>query len=197
MKASSKRFFALTLAVFFFGFATYLLANVSLSRWAEVNTLRTTQAEHLGVRNQMVELVAKANELFARYADFDQRARPITAALPAEERLAEIAVTVGVLARQHNLLMSRIIFDQIAAAAGGRERERGEVSQIGLTVGLTGRYESFKGWLKDIESELRLMDVTEFSLQPITEQAAEATLDFQVHLRAYWQPPLEPVITRP
>jgi len=185
MRASTKRFFALLLTVFFFGHSAYLVFNVSVGKWRNVQMLREEQADRLGVRNQLSDLVARATELLGRYADLDKRARPIAAALPAEPKLEEALAILASLASTNNVQLSQVSFEEIIR----RSQTGGAPLPVKISVSVNGPYDGFKNWLKGVESELRLMDLVDLTLQPLT--AGGSQLNITLNLAAYWQPPPE------
>lgn len=185
MRASTKRLFALLLTIFFFGYSAYLVFNVSVGLWRNVNLLREEQADRLGVRNQLSDLMARATELLGRYADLDKRARPIAAALPSDPKLEEVLAILASLASANNIQLSQVAFEEVV-----RHTQVGASPiPIRVNLSLNGPYDGFKRWLKGVESELRLMDLNDLTVQPLT--AGGSQLNVSLNLSAYWQLPPE------
>jgi|GEM_PF-6102289 len=188
MKASTKRLLSIFLALALIGAAAFIVLNQSLGKWKKLQGIRQEVAEKTAVRNQLVQIAAKAQELLARFEDVDRQAEPISRAVPAGPKLPEALAILGALASQNNLSLGQVSFDDILIRPDTASAATPRAVPVKVLMTLTGRYTDFKNWLKAIESELRLMDVEEIGIQGISSKAGEELFSFSVHLTAYFQP---------
>lgn len=186
----------MVVTVVLFGYSAYLVFNVSAGIWRDIQKLRQDQVEKLAVGDQLQNLIAKASELLARYTDLDQRSRPISASLPSDPKLAEILAIIGATTQKNNMILSQVTFEEIRTTEPVQGPDTAKAKTVKTNVSLMGNYSDFKRWLKDLETELRLIDITEVSFQPVSLQAGESTLSFSMGLLAYWHPLVETISPR-
>lgn len=121
--------------------------------------------------------------------------RRIDRALPQGLQAAEFLVTLESLATKHGLAMRRV---DIASAAAqtrpstGQPRPGGapaalpggSINEFPVGIVVSGGYESFKGFLFDLEKNLRLIDV-----QDVTFTSPEKSSAFEIVIKAktYYQ----------
>jgi len=189
MRASSKRLISIFIALILIGATAYVVFNVNAPTWRRVQGLRQEVAEKERVRNQLAELVAKAKEALARFEDLDRQAAPISAALPAKPNLPEVLAILGALATDHDLTLGQVTFEELTSRQlAPTTEEAPKAVPIKVLTTLSGGYADFKNWLKAAESELRLIDIDNLSIQPLSTRPGEAVFNFSLGLTVYYQP---------
>ncbi|MBI2633947.1 MAG: type 4a pilus biogenesis protein PilO [Parcubacteria group bacterium] len=189
MKASTKRLVSIFAGIALIGAAAFVFFNVAFPTWQRVGNLRSEVGEKEAVRDQLSGLVAKAQELLSRFDNLNQEAQPISRALPSDPRLPEVLAIINTLALQNKLSLTQVNFEEVLSRLGAANREsRPRPAPLKVLVTLSGQYTDLKNWLKAVENELRLMDVEEISIQPISVAGGQGQLNFAVTLTVYYQP---------
>jgi Tfp pilus assembly protein PilO len=196
MKASTKRIISIFVSLALIGLAAFIVFNLSAPTWRRIQSIKTEIAEKEAVRRQLADLTAKAQELLSRFGDIDRQSQPIVAALPSEPKLPEVLAILGGLAGKNNLSLGQVSFEEVIGRTPSQTQDaRLKAVPIKVTLNLAGRYTGFKEWLRDVEKELRLIDVQEFSVQSLTLREGEGTFNFAVSLVVYYQPKPELILT--
>jgi Tfp pilus assembly protein PilO len=193
MKSSTQRLLSIFLSLAFYGVAAFLVFNMSFPAWGRIQTLRAEISEREAVRDQLTDIIAKANELLSRFDDLGRQAEPVSAALPSQPKLPEVLAILNAVAARNNVTISQVTFDDFLGKVR-IQRGSSQIPEIRVGVGMVGKYLDLKNWLKGIESELRLMDVRDFSIQPISARPGEDTFAMSVNLVVYYQPKPESLI---
>lgn len=122
--------------------------------------------------------------------------RRIDQALPQGPKAAEMLVILEGMAAGNGVAVKRVDLTSAVEAkteAGGQPRPTGQAagvrpggafSEFPLGLGLAGNYDSFKKFLRDLESGIRLTDVQEISF---TAPDKTGTFEFSLKLKTYYQ----------
>lgn len=180
------------------GFSFYLKPE-----WAAFRSIRQETdvlgqtSEELDVLNRNYQkLLAVINSVSA--ADIERT----RAALPQTQEGAQLLTTLEALANRHGLALKQIDIsvtsgqEQPRAGAGGRSVPRPNtrtpapspaangVRALPITLSVNGSYEAFKGFLRDLESNLRIIDVEGIAFKAAADQNA---LDVTLKIQTYYQ----------
>lgn len=172
-------------------YALAAVVNSVAPGWGRLSALRGELAEKEAARDQLQQLVSQARDYLSRQGELERRAQPVDAALPTAPEIPELIAILSTLASKHNALLSQVQFETSEYKAQAGARQTGPaVSRISVRANVVGTYPNIKAWLRDIETELRLLDADTFNIQSTAgEQAAnaETPLSVEVALTAYWQ----------
>lgn len=88
------------------------------------------------------------------------------------------------IAARHGLALKSIKTDSPETQTGGQQSAGGndKYGVVKLSFSVTTTYDNFVNFLKDIESSLRIMDVSHLSVSA----GDQGTYDFSVELKTYW-----------
>lgn len=149
--------------------------------------LEIKQEELRGVE----ELLVKIKELKAIYEENKDEAKRAFYAIPSGEDLPNLIVQLEALASINGLILEKVDFGQPAAEGvkwgpGGEEKEIvvKEYKTMNVTLEVTGTYESLKSFLKSVEENIRLMDITSINFSASAEGGA---FSFGVSMNVYYQ----------
>ena len=191
MKSSTKRILSMFASLVGFFYALAAVFNSVTPGWGRLSELRLEISEKEAARDQLQELVSKAKTYLSQQGELERRAQPVDAALPTSPELPELIAILSTLASNNDSFLSQVRFETAEYKAQPGTRQVGPaVSKVFVRANIVGTYPNIKAWLRDIETELRLLDVDTLNIQSIAgEQAATADtpMNVDVVLTAYWQ----------
>jgi Tfp pilus assembly protein PilO len=169
-----------------------------LPEWRNFREFRGEAQELREISAELDLLTENRDELLSRINSISKDdLRRIDQALPTGPQSAEFLVLLEKLASKNNLALRRV--DLVSAAAlgatvsGGQPRpggsptksiKNGGIAEFPVGISLGGSYEAFKGFLSDLEQNLRTIDVTDISF---TSPEKINTFDFGIKAKTYYQ----------
>ena len=164
-------------------------------------TYDTVQAENAQIA-QYDEALTKASELqqlkqslLSRYNTFDPLAIDrLQKLLPDHVDNVRLILDIDSLAGKHGMALQNVVVSQNASAQGsqsaasaiGASKQRYDSLTIKFTT--QGSYDTFRKFLTDLESSLRVVDLVSLSITRGGAQAGSAGLvySYDITLRTYW-----------
>ncbi|MBU1136830.1 type 4a pilus biogenesis protein PilO [Patescibacteria group bacterium] len=152
--------------------------------WASVMELR----DEIRFRNEEIAkievLLAKQDELKKKYLGSKDDIDRILLALPKGEDVSYDLSQIDAIAMKNGLLLESIKFTGID--------EEGETNRIGLSttnveMNLSGSYEAFKGFLRDMENSLRVAEVSSIRISSIKGLEERSLFNFGLNINVYYQ----------
>jgi len=168
-----------------------MVLSVISPTWSNITNIRLDIAEKTAARDELQEVIAKAREVLSRQADVERTARPIYASLPVSPSLPELVAILSSISFKDNVALTQVRFEETPQPSGTEAATASPAASIKITANIVGKYPDIKTWLKDIESELRLIDVLTAELQIISGEkspTADTPVNAALTLLAYWQP---------
>lgn len=178
---------------------------VVIPQWNGLQTTRADYAEANKAIEELRSLAAKRDELTQTYnavsASALQKADSIIA---TDAQTSVLLVDLELLAKRNDLVLRSIDFGQPIQESGAKTSS-GRVSTtrsagttkpdepalsarrnayvIPLTLRVSGRYDSFRNFLEDLELNQRILDVSSVGYAP----SPKGQDDFNLQVRAYYQ----------
>ncbi len=150
--------------------------------WSSVGILR----ERISSRKQEITkvevLLSKKQELEKKYQEVQQDADRIFLSLPKEEDTSYLISQFSNMASRNGLLMESVTFERSA-----EDKETSTFSTLTVDLKLSGTYSAFKGYLKDIEEGLRLMEVASIEFTPQRGTLDLGLFEFRIKTNVYYQ----------
>lgn len=177
------------------GFAFYLKPEWAAFRSVrqETDILRQTSEELDALAQNYQKLLATINSVSA--ADIER----VRQALPQNQEGARLLTTLETLANKHGLALKQVDISvtfaqgQSPAVAPGRSVPRPNTAnpapnptasgarELPITLAVNGSYEAFKAFLRDLESNLRIIDVQSIVFTAANQDALDITLKIQTY----------------
>lgn len=115
----------------------------------------------------------------------------IDSALPEGSRSADFLVLLEALAQKNKVVMRQVNLSEPTSQAGGLPRPGGTVSlpssntfrELPIVLNVGGSYESFKSFLRDLEKNLRVVDIQNISFSG----SGINQFEFSVRGKTYYQ----------
>lgn len=127
----------------------------------------------LAVVDEMKGLVDKKNELYDLYNSVSEGDRKkINELVPSNPKLAEYLVKLDILTSRNGVSFSSVNFGDPSGAP-----DAPYMTSV-LSLALSGSYETFKIFLKDLEKYVRIIDVDSFGFSAPAEQGAPLSVSF-------------------
>jgi Tfp pilus assembly protein PilO len=199
MKQSSKRLWSLLIAFLFVLAAFLCFFDLVQPEYQSVETLRSQQ---LGEANYLVAqtaLVKQAQTVLNTYQNESQNTSNISLAMPSGQDVAGALAQIQGIAVNSGIAVVNIGVtapELQVKTANASSTAMKPIGSFTFNISATGSYESFKNFLSELETNIRVFDVKSVSFQPITTVAAVAgkptagrdIFSYNVTVATYYQP---------
>jgi len=171
---SYRLIFGLTVVICLLGTALFVYSVYV----ANVVDVRASINQKAAVLEQRQAELEKLKSIKINFTQLEGPAKKIVEVLPMSKDLPAIFVQMEALAVKHNLFLASIdVADDKDAAAS---KKKLPLQKLFINVSLTGGdYFALKGFLADVEKNLRLLDVRSLAYAP-------DTMSFNLSLAAYF-----------
>lgn len=134
------------------------------------------------------EVIAKTNQFKRDYDVYEDGLKKANYALPSEKEIPNLTVQFEALVSENGLILESFNFIGEEAKKVKAEEVKSLTPYKNLEIGLsvTGTYESFEGFLKTLELNIRLMDIKSISFFS-GKGEVEGVFTFNVNLLVYYQ----------
>lgn len=194
MKQTTKRFISLLGGLGLLVGALVLYFEFVEPAYQDVQAIKSQQLGRQLFLESEQGAIKKVQELISAYQAQASVQEAVSLALPAEEDLSGALAQLNGLARASGLTLGSVVF-----APGGARSEAGEtgkklfalqrpVRTLLLNARLTGQYEDLKTFLSRLETNVRLFDLLNLSLQPSVAGAGSNIFTYELSLATYYQP---------
>lgn len=159
----------------------YLLYN-------EINILASTRSTYLQ-KQQILEEKQKQlndiNKLLENYNEVLTQAKKASYVLPSKEDVPELISQISALAKESEIAVSDINFSEPRVS---KKTATQEYSVLKITMTAVGSYENLKKFIKKLEVNIRIVDITsiDFSNQPVTPEAPTNIFSYVLGMQAYY-----------
>lgn len=176
MRASTKRFISLLLSLLLAGLAVVAYVSFLNPVFDEVTALRgkiSAESELLANQNAAVQ---KFKNLLDLYKDqYQALDKTLSSALPTKEDVPAVVNQIQALSRVSSLALQSVTFKYVALKPSGKPGAFTLVKPIGtlsITLQLAGSYENLKSFLRALETNIRVMDVSSLKIDSVRKGEA-------------------------
>lgn len=192
MKQSTKRFISLVLGLMMMMAAFIIYLDLIKGAYEEV---QNKKAEILS-REELVAsqraIVEKVRRQIETYKGEEALIQNISLVLPQAPQVGEALVQINGLARINFLspqtfLASAPVLKTLVSSPG--QKEKSLVRPVGIItfqLKLIGSYEQFKQFLNQLETNIRLLDIQNLTIQPL-KTSKENLYSFELMVATYYQ----------
>lgn len=183
---------------------------LDLPAYNKVGFLKNEIEKYSQFLEEKEELLVKVGQLKEIYESREEEINKVYYVLPPSADIPSLIVQFEALVSENGLILGNLSFSQVQAAKKTSKVtwEEGEGEELdavvetevqktyqslGISLSLTGSYQSFKSLLKALEYNIRLMNIKSISFSSATktsggeEEAGIPTYTFAVSLEAYFQ----------
>lgn len=165
--------------------------QIFLPAYGEVSSLRQERDARQAKLEETVKLKQKLGELDKKYNALGNEAGRMAAVVPQKEDISGLLVQTEALSSQNGLILNSIAFsapvkkqEAAPSSADSESSLSAGAKNTVMDINLSGTENAFRNFLKAVESNLRLMDVSSvnFNVSPSSEPT-----DFQVKINTYYR----------
>lgn len=155
------------------------------------------------------KLIIDIEKLVNQYEDIEGRVNKVFYALPNEAEISNVLVQLEALASENGMIFESSNFSkeqQIAQKKTTSENNVAsssdsktaiqqniieQIKSISVDISLIGSYENFKNYLKSLENNIRIMDITSISFSSSSNSSEEEEVSdnfsYSIQLKVYYQ----------
>jgi Tfp pilus assembly protein PilO len=196
MKESTKRNLSLILIIVFFIVAFVVFFNYTwpaLLKVLDANDKLKVVKQNYAKQLQSLQM---AKQIIDQYKNLTNVNQTISLTLPKSEEIYNVITQLNKISQNSGLLLQSISLQRSAPTSQTTSTTKTESllnkpQTITLTLNLVGTYEAFKTWLEAIETNIRLMDITNINFSGVmsSEKSTTANIfNYRVTLNTYYQP---------
>ena len=168
MKASTKRAFSLLLASAFFVGTLFVYAFFIKPSYDGVILLRSMVVGKQQILEDQGQVIKKVNALIQQYQGAGSLQNVISLSLPTNEDVASILGQLYGIARFNGMTME-VFGIRPLPIKPAKDDDNGLVRGLGtlrLSLRLVGDYQSIKGFVRGLETNIRVMDLVDLKIEP-------------------------------
>ena len=176
----------------FFVIAVGLFFSYIDPAYKAVQALKVQESRLDDALEDTKELTAQRSTLLQRYRDIsDVNRSKLNKLLPDNVDNVRLIIDIDSIAETYNLVIRDYAFREFGSTAADTRSDQNPLGTASLSFSVLGSYADFKAFLYDIESSLRLMDVTLLEVRAGTDRApdeeeAETGNTYTVSVQTYW-----------
>lgn len=154
-------------------------------RYTSVQDLRAEQKEYDTALANARELQAKREELLAKFNEFDTSdVEDLEKLLPDNIDNVKLIIELDSLASQYGMALQDVsVLDNEPTGEDILIEENLPYGTVGIEFSVTGPYNRFVDFIKNVETSLRLIDVKEITFQTST---LTSNYQYNVEVQTYW-----------
>lgn len=165
-----------------------IILFVLLPSWQEIKNLQTLKINKIQTLEDFQSWTEYFDKLSERYRAAESDLEKLSLTVPQEPQVAEILIQIESIMRRNGFLATDIQFSVPEQSVVDLDnKNRMKVANFTLKMG--GSYENFKNFIRDIEQNIRLMDISEASLSAKDskeEGAGGDSMQFEVKFSTYY-----------
>jgi len=188
MKNSVKRVISLLLSVLLLLAALMIYGSFILPEYEEAGGLRAKLKAQRQLFQEKQQAIAKVESLIKQYQGAGRLQDTIGLSLPMREDLAAVFNQLSAIAGFNGVAL-QVFNVQPLTIKPPRERAvvRG-VASLRLTLRASGSYPAFQGFLRGLETNIRVMDVAALKIEPFDlAQGKSGSLVYNLVVDTYYQ----------
>jgi Tfp pilus assembly protein PilO len=190
MKQSAKRMFSSLLALALFVGAIVVYFYLVLPAYNSIKELRKTAASKSASLEMQKKIISQVKSLLETYSEGNPIKNLANVALPGDPQIAEAIMQVNGIAQANNIVIKTMsVSEGTAPTKLSAKNAKSFLKNTGffnMRIDASGSYEDFSNFLKNIETNIRIMDAKDFSVQQ-GDKPGNNLYSYSVMLTAYYQ----------
>ena len=172
--------------------------------------------QEIGTKEETLEkkqkLIVDIEKLVNQYEDIAGRVSKVFYALPNEAEIPNVLVQLEALASENGMIFESSSFSKTqqsaqnkttsgnSAAPSSETAEQQDtieqIKSVSMDISLTGSYENFKNYLRSLENNIRIMDITSVNFSSSSGSSGDSSekeeevsdiFSYSVQLKVYYQ----------
>ncbi len=153
------------------------------------------------------KLVFDIEKLVNQYEDIEGRVNKVFYALPNKAEIPNVLVQLEALASENGMIFESSNFSKIQQSAQNKTTSENNAASsletadqqniieqtrsVSIDINLTGSYENFKNYLRSLENNIRIMDITSINFSSSSgsseEEEVSDNFSYSIRLKVYYQ----------
>jgi Tfp pilus assembly protein PilO len=154
------------------------------------------------------KLIVDIEKLVNQYEDIAGRVNKVFYALPNEAEIPNVLVQLEALASKNGMIFESSSFSKAQQSAQNKTTSGNgaapfsetikqqdaieQIKSVSIDISLTGSYENFKNYLRDLENNIRIMDIASVSFSNSSsssekEEELSDNFSYGIQLKVYYQ----------
>ncbi len=167
MRGSTKRVISVAIAMFLFIGALLVYASFIKPAYVNIKEMRAELAAQETIKNQLKLAVEQIQRLLAEYQDVGLLQETTSAILPTGQALPQAMAQLTGLAENNALIAQSFTSQPLVIRPSADSQLIQGLGVLRFNAYLVGSYESFKSFLRQLETNIRLMDLVDLKMSPI------------------------------
>ncbi len=201
MKQTTKRLVGMLVSLTFLIAAFIVYFDVVSPAYGDMQALRGKAASEQNILLQEASTTQQVQQLVASYKSESQTAGTVALALPSEEDISGALNQIYGIAGTNNiniLTMNIALAPVIASSTTEMDVSAPSIvkplDSISFAIEANGSYEDFKNFLSELETNIRIFDMKNISIQPAQSAPQNAAnnqdnFNYELTIVAYYQMP--------
>jgi Tfp pilus assembly protein PilO len=163
--------------------------------YEEAQSVRSDQLSRKSFVETQRAAIEQVKRLIETYQEESTLQETVSAALPLRADVSNALAQISSIAANNSVGLQSFTITSPAAQAttanGGRDERGGLVKPVGtltFQVKFVGSYDAFKSFLRDVETNIRILDVRNISFQPAGKPEQNLYV-YDMTFAAYFQAP--------
>ena len=186
MKASSKRFLSIIVAILVFVASLFVYSSLIRSVYSDIKNLRAEVVSRLELINKNQVSVQQVKQLLNEYQDISKIQETTSLVLPPQQNVPQTVNQINGLAKFNNLAIQFLSVQQLSIKPSAQP---GLVSGLGvlrLNFSLIGSYENFKKFMQSLDTNITLLDLVTLKAEPALK-SQKGEFSYTMTVDTYYQ----------
>lgn len=186
MRPSTKRLFGIFIALLFLIGSIFVYASMIKPALEEIDELRGKLASRTDILENYGKAVKQLQNLLTQYQETTDVQQQVSLALPIGQNIPQAVNQIVGIASINNLAIQSIGLQQLAIKPATAPLVKG-IGTLRMNVRLAGSYQSFKSFLKNLETNITLLDTTSLKIEVQKEKSGNLFLTYTMSIDTYYQ----------
>src|SRR3989344_3210398 len=185
MKPAARRLIGILLSMILVIASLFVYSSLLIPKYKDIQNLRGERSALNGLVEEERQAVEAVKQLIRQYDSISDVKAGLAITLPDDEEAASMINQFRGIASSNGILMSALSIRPLSIKPTGMEEIVRPLGTLRVNLNLIGNYDSFKEYLKAIETNVRLMDVQ--SIQIHNAGLSSGPYEYQIEVDTYYQ----------
>lgn len=185
MKPAARRLIGILMSLMLVIASIFVYSSMLIPKYNDIQNLRGKRSALDGLLEEEKQAVEAVKQLIRQYNSISDVKAGLAITLPDEEETASMINQFRGIASSNGILMTALSIRPLSIKPTGKEEIVRPLGTLRVNLGLIGDYNSFKEYLKAIETNVRLMDVQSIQIQ--NAGLNNGPYEYQVEVDTYYQ----------
>ncbi|OGY57219.1 MAG: hypothetical protein A2Y84_00165 [Candidatus Colwellbacteria bacterium RBG_13_48_8] len=186
MRPAAKRLYGIVVSLVLLIGALIIYASLLIPQYREVQNLRGERGALSVLVKEQEAAVKAVKQLLQQYSNITSLRETLGLTIPDEENIASTVNQLQGIANSNSMLITSLSLKPLPSELAEADSVEKPVGKIRIAVGLVGNYEALKGYLKALETNIRILDA--YALRVSGAGASGGPYQYELEVDTYYQP---------